>query len=235
MTWLAYVLAVIAGIVDVGGYIALGGIFTAHISGDTVTAAAEAANRDWIAALEHLAPVFLLVAGYMLGGAIIRLAIMKHVPYWFSIGAALEAAFLAIFAVAHHRLAAGSPTYVPDRWTLIGLMACLTLAMGVQNALLNNVREVTVRTTFVTGMIINFANALLDWTFAALTGGNTREQREKAGIYAAVWASFAVGGCLGGYLQVLYGGIVFLLPCFAMIGLALYAVRIPAASVKPGV
>jgi uncharacterized membrane protein YoaK (UPF0700 family) len=140
--------------------------------------------------LEHLAPVFLLVAGYMLGGAVIRLAIMRQVPYWFSIGAALEAVFLAIFAVAHHRLAGGSPTYVPDRWTLIGLMACLTLAMGVQNALLNNVREVTVRTTFVTGMIINFANALLDWTFAALTGGNTGEQREKAGIYAAVWASF---------------------------------------------
>jgi uncharacterized membrane protein YoaK (UPF0700 family) len=39
MRWLAYVLAAIAGIVGVAGYLALGGIFTAHVSGDTVKAA----------------------------------------------------------------------------------------------------------------------------------------------------------------------------------------------------
>lgn len=234
MTWLAYVLAAVAGIVDVGGYIALGGIFTAHISGDTVVAANEIAHRDWTPALEHFAPVVLIVIGYMVDGAIIKLAMMHRLPYWFSIGAAVEALFLAIFAVTHHHLAGKSLAYVPERWTLIGLMACLTLAMGVQNALLSNVRDLAVRTTFVTGMVVNFANALLDWIFAHFTGERAREHREKAGVYAAIWASFAIGGCAGGYLQVVYGAIVFLIPCFAMATLAAYALRFPAAHVEPG-
>jgi uncharacterized membrane protein YoaK (UPF0700 family) len=235
MTWLAYLLAVIAGIVDVAGYIALGGVFTAHVSGDTVTAAVQAAHRNWIPALEYLAPVFLMIAGYMLGGAAIRLAILRGSRYWFSLGASIEAFFLAAFAVAHQRLAHGSLTYMPDNWTLVGLMACLTLAMGVQNALLSNVGGIGVRTTFVTGMIVNLANALLDWVFAAMRGSSTSEPCHKAGVYAAVWASFAIGGIVGGYLQVVHGAIIFLIPCFAMAVLAACAARFPATHLQPDV
>jgi uncharacterized membrane protein YoaK (UPF0700 family) len=235
MAWLAYVLAAIAGIVDVAGYIALGGIFTAHVSGDTVTAAVAAAHRDWIHALERLAPVFLLVVGYIAGGALIKIATMHRLPYWFSLGASVEVLLLAVFALAHRHLAGSSLSYVPDRWALLGLMSCLTLAMGVQNALLRNVGDVAVRTTFVTGMVVGFANALLDWIFAHVLRSPSGKQREEARVYAIVWASFAAGGCAGGYLQVIHGAIIFLIPCFAMAGLAIYALRFPAAHVEPGV
>jgi uncharacterized membrane protein YoaK (UPF0700 family) len=234
MMWLAYVLAAIAGIVDVAGYIALGGIFTAHVSGDTVMAAVALAHGSWVPALQQVAPVPLIVVGYLIGGTIVKLATTKKLPYWFSIGAAGEALFLAIFALAHHRFAGNSLSYVPQRWTLIGLMACLSFAMGVQNSLLRSVESAGVRTTFVTGMIVSFAHELLDWIFARFTRPNPNERGDKAGLYAGIWASFAVGGCVGGYLQVIHGATIFLIPSLAMTALALYAWRYPFARVEPG-
>ncbi len=235
MRWLAYVLAAIAGIVDVAGYIALGGIFTAHVSGDTVKAAVAVAHQTWGSALQHFAPVLLIIVGYLIGGAMVKLATVNKLSYWFSIGAGLEALFLAIFAVSHRRLAGSSVSYVPQGISLFSLMACLSFAMGVQNALLRNVEEAGVRTTFVTGMIVNFAHELLDWIFARFNTADPSEQGAKAGLYAGIWACFAVGGCTGGYLQVVHGAIIFLIPCFAMIALALYAGRHPFPQVKPGV
>jgi uncharacterized membrane protein YoaK (UPF0700 family) len=234
MTWLAYLLAAIAGIVDVAGYIALGGIFTAHVSGDTVTAGVDLVHAQWGAALERMAAVLLFVVGFMIGGSIIKFALLKRIPQWFSIGAAVEALFLALFAGAHALFAGGSLDRVPRGAELIVLTACLSFAMGTQNALLSNVENVPVRTTFITGMVVNFSHELLDWCFARFTGSHGGEHRRKAALYAAIWSSFALGGCAGGYLVLIGGTKVFLLPCIAMVLLALYAYRRPFARVEAG-
>jgi uncharacterized membrane protein YoaK (UPF0700 family) len=233
MIWLAYVLAAVAGIVDVAGYIALGGIFTAHVSGDTVKAADAVAHGSLPSALQHFAPVVLIVVGYLMGGTIVKLATNKKLPYWFSVGATLEAIFLALFALVHHRLV-GDSLSVPAGWRLYALMACLSFAMGVQNALLRHVENAGVRTTFVSGMIVNFAHELLDWIFARFTDPAPHERGDKAGLYAAIWLCFAVGGAAGGYLQVTRGATVFFVPALAMAALALYGGRYPFPRVKPG-
>jgi uncharacterized membrane protein YoaK (UPF0700 family) len=232
--WLPYVLAAIAGIVDVAGYIALGGIFTAHVSGDTVKAADAVAHGAWTSALAHFAPVVLIVGGYLVGGTVVKLARIREVPFWFSIGAVIEAFFLAVFAVAHRRLAGSSLSYVPIGWHFYGLMACLSFAMGVQNSLLRSVENASVRTTFITGMIVNFAHELLDWIFARFIQARPGERGEKAGLFATIWLCFAVGGAAGGYLQVIHGAVVFLIPAVAMALLALYAWRRPFSHLAPG-
>jgi uncharacterized membrane protein YoaK (UPF0700 family) len=234
MRWLAYVLAAIAGMVDVGGYIALGGIFTAHVSGDTVTAGVALVHGAWMIAGTRLAAIVLFVFGYFIGGSVIKLALLKGSPYWFSAGAAVEASFLGCFAFAHYAIVGGSLVDVPAGWALVAITACLSFAMGTQNALLSNVEHLPVRTTFVTGMTVNFAHELLDWTFARLSGRDGTAHRRKAGLYASVWWSFALGGCVGGYLLVIGGAKVFLIPCIAMAALALYARRRPFANVQAG-
>ena len=235
MAWLAFLLAGIAGIVDVGGYIALGGIFTAHVSGDTVKAADALAHGDWRATLQHFAPLPFIVVGYLVGGSIVKLTTVRAVRYWFSIGAIVEALFLAIFAIGHRHLAGDSLGYVPAGWRLYGLMACLTFAMGVQNSLLRSVERADVRTTFVTGMVINFAHEMLDWIFARFTREKPGERGEKAALFGAIWLCFAIGGAAGGVLQVLHGAIVFCIPALAMATLSLYAWRHPFTRVEPGI
>jgi uncharacterized membrane protein YoaK (UPF0700 family) len=231
---LAYLLALIAGMVDVAGYIALAGIFTAHVSGDTVTAGVAAVRGDWIAAGLRAGAIALFVIGYFIGGTAIKLALLRGVFYWFSIGAALEAIFLALFAIVHHWLAGGVLAYSPRNWDLVLLTACLAFAMGTQNALLSNVENAPVRTTFVTGMTVNFAHEILEWAFARVAGRDAAEHGRKAKLYASVWLAFAVGGCTGGYLLQLAGTKVFFLPCIAMTLLAAYAWRRPFAHVQPG-
>lgn len=235
MAWLAFVLATVAGIVDVAGYIALGGIFTAHVSGDTVKAADAVAHGAWPSALQHFAPLIFIVVGYLIGGTLVKLARTRRLPYWFSIGAVVEAIFLALFAIEHSRLAGSSLDYVPTGWSLYGLMACLACAMGIQNSLLRGVDDARVRTTFVTGMIVNFAHELLDWIFARFAPARSGERGEKAALFGSIWLCFAIGGAVGGFLQVIHGSVVFLIPAVAMTALALYAWRRPFACAKPGI
>lgn len=235
MTWLAFLLAAIAGIVDVAGYIALGGIFTAHVSGDTVKAADALAHGAWQSALQHFAPLLFIVIGYLIGGTVIKLATMREWRYWFSIGALVEAAFLGLFAIGHARLAGSSLSYVPTGWNLYALMACLTFAMGVQNSLLRSVEHAAVRTTFVTGMIVNFAHELLDWLFARFSRARPGQRGENARLFGTIWLCFAIGGAAGGFLQVIHGAAIFLIPAIAMAALALYAWRRPFTRVEPGI
>ena len=234
MRWLAYLLAAIAGIVDVAGFIALGGIFTAHLSGDTVLAADAFAHRSWPSAWQHLAPIAFLIAGYLAGGVIVKLCIAKRIPYWFSIGAALEALFLGAFAAGHTSLARGSLTFVPAGGSLVALMFCLSFAMGTQNALVRNVEAIEVRTTFVTGMVVNFAHELLDWIFARMHGEDAREDGRRASVHGAIWVAFFAGGCAGVFLQVLRGASVFYLPCIAMASIAAYAWLRPLPGLRAG-
>jgi uncharacterized membrane protein YoaK (UPF0700 family) len=235
MTWLAFLLAAVAGIVDVAGYIALGGIFTAHVSGDTVKAADAVAHGAWQSALAHFAPLLFIVVGYLVGGTIVKFATMRGLRYWFSLGAIVEATFLALFAFGHRRLAGSSLNYVPAGWELYALMACLAFAMGVQNSLLRSVEHAGVRTTFVSGMVVNFAHELLDWIFARFMPAHQGERGEKATLFGTIWLCFAVGGAAGGVLQVVHGAVVFLIPAVVMAALAFYAWRRPLARVEPGI
>jgi uncharacterized membrane protein YoaK (UPF0700 family) len=233
MLWLAYVLAAIAGIVDVAGFIALGGIFTAHVSGDTVLAADALVHGSWSDLWQHLAPVLLIVVGYLIGGALIKLSVERGLPYWFSIGAGLEAIFLGIFAAGHTSLAHGSLNFVPRDRDLVALMACLSFAMGTQNALVRNVETIEVRTTFVTGMVVSFAHELLDWIFDRLRRADSRRDGRRGAAHGAIWLAFFAGGCAGGFLQAVHGASVFYIPCLAMTLLAAYGWLRPIPRVRP--
>jgi uncharacterized membrane protein YoaK (UPF0700 family) len=234
MSWLAFLLAAIAGLVDVAGYIALGGVFTAHVSGDTVTAGVALVHGYWHVAGVRFAAIALFVVGYLIGGSIVKFSAIRKWAHWFSLGAWVEASFLALFALAHYLFAGSSTHYIPGGWELVALIACLACAMGTQNALLSNVEHFPVRTTFVTGMTVNFAHELLDLAAARLSGLPGDEHRRKVRLYATLWASFALGGCAGGYMLITLGATTFLLPSLAIAAIAAYAWWRPFTRIQPG-
>jgi uncharacterized membrane protein YoaK (UPF0700 family) len=70
----ATILTVIAGIADAVGYITMGGVFAANMTGNTVLAGIAAAQRNYTDAWRHLAPLLAFFLGAMLSRLLLRLS-----------------------------------------------------------------------------------------------------------------------------------------------------------------
>jgi uncharacterized membrane protein YoaK (UPF0700 family) len=155
--WLPTLLSVIAGMVDLTGFLTLGNIFTAHITGNVVLIAALVVRGGRMNPAQILAiPVFILAvattwllakASSRRGPGLLRLLLWVHF---------LLLACVLIFSVTTK--ASANPH---------GLMACTTAmiavsAMGCQFALLRLTLPVAPSTAVMTGNLTNTVLSALD-------------------------------------------------------------------------
>ena len=138
----ATILTIIAGIADAVGYITMGGVFAANMTGNTVLAGIAAAQRNYTDAWHHLAPLLAFFAGAMLSRLLLRLS---HKP---TAGLLVEAALLAVVG------------FLPiDRELAVMIVA---MAMGVQASAITHFAGNAVSTVVVTSTLARTADALLD-------------------------------------------------------------------------
>jgi uncharacterized membrane protein YoaK (UPF0700 family) len=142
----ATILTIIAGIADAVGYITMGGVFAANMTGNTVLAGIAAAQRNYTDAWHHLAPLLAFFAGAMLSRLLLRLS---HKP---TAGLLVEAALLAVVGFL-----------ALDREVAIMIVA---LAMGVQASAITHFGGSAVSTVVVTSTLARTADALLDRLWA---------------------------------------------------------------------
>jgi uncharacterized membrane protein YoaK (UPF0700 family) len=142
----ATTLTVIAGIADAVGYITMGGVFAANMTGNTVLAGIAAAQRNYTDAWHHLAPLLAFFAGAMLSRLLLRLS---HKP---TAGLLVEAALLAVVGFL-----------ALDREVAVMIVA---LAMGVQASAITHFGGSAVSTVVVTSTLARTADALLDRLWA---------------------------------------------------------------------
>ena len=138
----ATTLTIIAGIADAVGYITMGGVFAANMTGNTVLAGIAAAQRNYADAWRHLAPLLAFFAGAMLSRLLLRLS---HKP---TAGLLVEAALLAVVGFL-----------ALDREVAVMIVA---LAMGVQASAITHFAGSAVSTVVVTSTLARTADALLD-------------------------------------------------------------------------
>ena len=138
----ATILTVIAGIADAVGYITMGGVFAANMTGNTVLAGIAAAQRNYTDAWHHLAPLLAFFLGAMLSRLLLRLS---HQP---TAGLLVEAALLAV---------AGFLPISPEPAVLI-----LAVAMGVQASAITHFSGNAVSTVVVTSTLARTADTVLD-------------------------------------------------------------------------
>jgi uncharacterized membrane protein YoaK (UPF0700 family) len=138
----ATILTVIAGIADAVGYITMGGVFAANMTGNTVLAGIAAAQRNYTDAWHHLAPLLAFFAGAMLSRLLLRLS---HKP---TAGLLVEAALLAVV---------GFLPISPEPAVLI-----VATAMGVQASAITHFSGNAISTVVVTSTLARTADALLD-------------------------------------------------------------------------
>lgn len=155
--WLALVLALTAGCVDAVSYMVLWKVFTAHMSGNSASAAVNAGEEKIAEAFHRAFPIPLFVFGVALGAALSEALARNGRRRIFAVAVGLEAALLILFLLWGGSILSDGKVPEEPAWRYYLLVALPTLAMGVQNASLRRVGNATVRTTYISGMLCNFA------------------------------------------------------------------------------
>ena len=171
----ATILTVIAGIADAVGYITMGGVFAANMTGNTVLAGIAAAQRNYTDAWHHLAPLLAFFVGAMLSRLLLRLS---HKP---TIGLLVEAALLAIVGFL-----------TLDREVAVMIVA---VAMGVQASAITHFGGSAVSTVVVTSTLARTADALLD----RLWSGEKKQLPAVTNLplLGFTWMGYLVGAVAG--------------------------------------
>jgi uncharacterized membrane protein YoaK (UPF0700 family) len=194
---LAVAMAWVAGYVDAVGYILLFGLFTAHMSGNTVRLGVDLGRGDASDALARAVPIGVFVIGVAFGTLLVELAVRHHFKATLGLLVAVEAALLIAFAlIADSLVRAG---YVRGRaggWFFL-LASMSVLAMAMQTAALQRIGGRTVRTTYVTGMLTQFA---VDGMLVLLAGRDRDPQLvRRVVLLGSIWMSYATGAVVGSF------------------------------------
>ena len=209
-SWIAFAMAAIAGSVDGIGYLLLYHVFTSHMSGNTVAMMIYVANGNWHEAWRHIEPIVIFFCGIVAGIALTDVLVARRVSRAFAVVASVELVLLIVFVALAHPA---------QQWMVVWPAA----AMGIQNAMLRRVGHHKVRTTFVTGMLTNTAQGLVESVQALYR--HSAQVREKAAdfvFYGGIWLCFAVGGILAAFAELRYGSVALVLP---IVGLAALIAR----------
>ena len=191
---LAIVLAAIGGWVDAIGFLTLFGLFTAHLSGNTARLGVALGRGEASTALTYAVPIVVFFGGAVLGMAFMT---ARHARGRGAIAPllAVEAVLVATFMVVGTILRdAGDLT--PRSAAYYGLAVLAVAAMGLQTAALRHAAGVPVHTTFITGMVTHFAEAIV--------GVVRRDQRgasQRAGVYGGLVAAYVAGAVGGSALE----------------------------------
>lgn len=194
---LAALLAFTAGFVDTAGFICLGGLFLAHVTGNFVVLGAQTGRGFDASVIEKLAVLPLFVLGVAAAWALKRVFTRRPALCI----AMTEAALLSAAALSMFALERGLG---PSSLTRPALIASGVFAMAMQ-ASLSRVAGLPM-TTVMTGNVVQITSDALDALFSRTPAGRH--------IPGGVWlvAAFACGALCAGFGLVHLGAAAMLAP-----------------------
>lgn len=224
----AALLSALAGYVDTAGFLALFGLFTAHVTGNLVTAGAALAQRTGEGVTSRLVMIPIFMAS-VAATALLSRSLKRR-------GTAPLPALLTLMTVALVAFGGAGVLLQPraraaDAWAVGVIGATGVLAMGIQNALMRDAFGALAPTTVMTGNLTQFTIDLVDYVFTPAPGGAEATLRHRAEIGRRLGKSgvpllgFVAGAALGAYLTSIVGFWSIALPAFVSGGMAVRAVR----------
>ena len=241
MTWAA-------GFVDLVGYVSLYGLYTSHMTGNTVAMARHISELQWTGVVRRGWPIATFVFGLMLGSFIYE-AEKRHkiqVPFPPAIG--LEALLIGIFIVAG--LGGGYKPDIPPQPAakFFAMVALLAIPMGIQNVVIRQVGGINVYTTFVTGSLVKFAESLSQYLLwlRDRTRGRFRRRIAKvlrvsprllpvqhAVLTLGLWIAYLAGAVCGGVALQRWALLAMVAPFVLLLIIALYGAFRPFLPLSP--
>jgi len=174
----ATILTIVAGIADAVGYITMGSVFAANMTGNTVLAGIALAQGHWLDAWRHLAPLIAFFAGAMISRLLLRLL---RGP---TASLIVEAALLAIV---------GFLPVGPEAAVMI-----VAVAMGLQASAITHFAGSAVSTVVVTSTLARAADAGLDRLWRG--GDRPPPAVTNRRLLAFTWIGYLVGAVIGAVL-----------------------------------
>src|SRR6185437_6404755 len=208
-------LAWIAGFVDGVGYLLILGIYSSHMTGNTAALGRDLDLARWRSVLEHGWPVAAFVLGLLVGAAITEAARRAQFHSRLALVLGLELVLLALL-LAYLPGVDASPAW-------LGLPA---LAMGMQTVTVTRVGDQRVYSTYITGSLAKFAEALTGYLFS-----RQRRLLGHAALTGGLWLLFLAGGLTGAAAEVRWRVGAFWWPLAALAGLVALDLRRPIAPV----
>ena len=225
MKWLTFVLSLIAGSVDVIGFLGLGALFIAHITGNLVVLAARIAAGEH-ASTAHLlsVPVFIIAlsAARLLAATLDQFRIATLRPLLL-----LQFLFLAGFLAIS--IAGGSPAN-PSAAVMIFAAMLGVSAMAIQNILVQISLKKAPSTAVMTTNLVRLVVDLGEVWFGGDAAGRVKAVA-RAGRTAIAIAGFVVGACLGAWCQARLGPWSLAMP--SGLGLAALAITYCSGAFVP--
>ena len=211
--WLALVLAGAAGSVDVVVFLTLVPVFASFMSGNSVQTGMALGQADWAEVWSHLLPVPLFVFGVLLGTVVVEVAQRRSAHHALAWVLGVELALLTGALVGAY-VAPPAATGATAEWPAWLLTAPAIIAMGLQNTVLRRLGTLTVRTTFVTGLLTTLAEETakyVTWRMDRWAEARDRPSTGPRGLaaLAAVWGSYVLGA-VGGTLAASRWGVTAL-------------------------
>jgi uncharacterized membrane protein YoaK (UPF0700 family) len=217
------------GFVDTAGYLALQGLFTAHVTGNFVTLAAALIHGTSGVIAKLLAlPVFCLV---IFVTRLVSFNLPRHGRPVLETMLSLKLLLLAIgavLAIAHGPFADGDSSYA------IATGMILVAAMAIQNAVHRIHLPTMPPTTLMTGTTTQIMIDLADMAHG-LQPGTESVIRVRLGRMAVAVASFAAGAAAAALLLAKVGNWCFLVPPLVALWtrVTVEPVSLPASGTSP--
>jgi uncharacterized membrane protein YoaK (UPF0700 family) len=203
----AVLLGWVAGGVDAIGYLVLGHLFVAHMSGNSATLGASVSQGAWGTVVERGGVILLFGVGIALGTILGEIGRRRGGRHPFAAIYGLEIPLLVSFWLLGRGFLTDGEIHTSTPWQLYGLAALPILAMGLQSAGLRRVGGHGLRTTYISGVITSLAESLA-------RAGLKRWRREPGGsegeaatirLFAGVFLAYLGGAVLGGVGLQLWG------------------------------
>jgi uncharacterized membrane protein YoaK (UPF0700 family) len=213
--WLSFGLAFIGGYGDAAGFV-LAKTFTGHVTGNLVLGAIAVAAQDWRAAVGHLSAIVTFLFGVVLSVLIVRpLKAWASWPFLSTI-MGIEVILLVAAAVA---LASGMAQRVEIFVILV------SLALGLQNGAFRRAGEISVHTTYLTGMITSLISTEAEKYTSGLAPATVAAPDTKIGLLCRVWAAFVLGAGIGAVMAFHFKAFGMLGAAALLIALILYTTK----------
>ncbi len=203
-----------AGFIDIVGYVSLYGLYVSHMSGNTVAMARHVSQVDWIGIVRHGWPIATFIFGLILGAFIYDAEKRRNIQVPFPATIGLETLLIAIFIGAGEGSSFKAIIPPQPAFKFFGMVALLTIAMGLQNVSIRRVGGLNVYTTFVTGSLVKFAESMSDYLFwlrdrtrgrfrnrigKALRVSSRQTSVQHATLTLTLWIVYVAGAVCGGF------------------------------------
>lgn len=190
---LGLMLAFVAGATNAGAFLAVNQ-YTSHMTGIFSTLADSLMLKAWPVALASLGGLISFLTGAITCALLVNFGLRHRLRSAFAIPLLLEATLMLLFGLLGARLSHIRGLFVPVTIMLLCFM------MGLQNAVITNISNSTIRTTHVTGMITDLGIELgrLFYVNSPLsTHQPVIADRRRIRLFGSLLLAFFLGGLLG--------------------------------------